>query len=236
MLLEIKNIDTYYGRAQALEKISLDIEEKSLVAILGANGSGKSTLLNTISGILKPESGTVTFEGRKINGLSTDAIVKLGVSQCPEGRRLFPEMTVMQNLMLGAYVRRADREGVEKDFEHVCELFPVLKERSNQFAGTMSGGEQQMLAIGRALMSRPRLLLLDEPSLGLAPLVVARIFEVIQDINQAGTAICLVEQNASMAIKIASKGYVLENGKVVLAGTRQELQEDPKVRQAYLGV
>ena len=236
MLLEIKNIDTYYGRAQALEKISLDIEEKSLVAILGANGSGKSTLLNTISGILKPESGTVTFEGRKINGLSTDAIVKLGVSQCPEGRRLFPEMTVMQNLMLGAYVRRADREGVEKDVEHVCELFPVLKERSNQFAGTMSGGEQQMLAIGRALMSRPRLLLLDEPSLGLAPLVVARIFEVIQDINQAGTAICLVEQNASMAIKIASKGYVLENGKVVLAGTRQELQEDPKVRQAYLGV
>ena len=236
MLLEIKNIDTYYGHAQALENISLDIEEKSLVAILGANGSGKSTLLNTISGILKPESGTVTFEGRKINGLSTDAIVKLGVSQCPEGRRLFPEMTVMQNLMLGAYVRRADREGVEKDFEHVCELFPVLKERSNQFAGTMSGGEQQMLAIGRALMSRPRLLLLDEPSLGLAPLVVARIFEVIQDINQAGTAICLVEQNASMAIKIASKGYVLENGKVVLAGTRQELQEDPKVRQAYLGV
>ncbi len=236
MLLEIKNIDTYYGHAQALKKISLDIEEKSLVAILGANGSGKSTLLNTISGILKPESGTITFEERQINGLSTDVIVKLGISQCPEGRRLFPEMTAMQNLMLGAYVRRADREGVEKDFEHVCELFPVLKERSNQFAGTMSGGEQQMLAIGRALMSRPRLLLLDEPSLGLAPLVVARIFEVIQDINQTGTAICLVEQNASMAIKIASKGYVLENGKIVLAGTRQELQEDPKVRQAYLGV
>ncbi|MBN1381084.1 MAG: ABC transporter ATP-binding protein [Deltaproteobacteria bacterium] len=235
-MLEIKNIDTYYGRARALENVSLGIEEKSLVTILGANGSGKSTLLNTISGILKPAKGTMIFEGQPISSLSTDAIVKLGISQCPEGRRLFPEMTVMQNLRLGAYVRRADREGVEKDVERVCEFFPVLRERRDQFAGTMSGGEQQMLAIGRALMCRPKLLLLDEPSLGLAPLVVAKIFEVIQEINQSGTAICLVEQNASMAIKIASKGYVLESGTIVLAGTREELQEDPKVKKAYLGV
>ncbi len=236
MLLKIENVDTYYGRAQALKRISLQIEDGELVAILGANGSGKTTLLNTISGILKPKSGEMSFDGRPTQHLKTDAIVKLGISQCPEGRRLFPGMTVLKNLLLGAFVRRNDNKGVERDLTTVFNLFPILDERKSQLAGTMSGGEQQMLAIGRALMARPRLLLLDEPSLGLAPLVVARIFEAIEDINRQGTSICLVEQNASMAIQIATRGYVLENGEIVLSGTRSELQRNEKIKQAYLGV
>ncbi len=236
MLLKVNNVDTYYGRAQALKRISLQIEEGELVAILGANGSGKTTLLNTISGILKPKSGEMTFDGKPIQHLKTDAIVKLGISQSPEGRRLFPGMTVLKNLLLGTFVHRKDKKGVEKELTTVFNLFPILDERKNQLAGTMSGGEQQMLAIGRALMARPRLLLLDEPSLGLAPLVVARIFEAIEDINRQGTSICLVEQNASMAIQIATRGYVLENGEIVLSGTRSELQSNEKIKQAYLGV
>ncbi len=236
MLLKIENVDAYYGRAQALKRICLQISEGELVAILGANGSGKTTLLNTISGILKPRSGEMVFDGRPIQQLKTDAIVKLGISQCPEGRRLFPGMTVLKNLMLGAFVHRNDPEGIERDLTTVFNLFPILDERKSQLAGTMSGGEQQMLAIGRALMARPRLLLLDEPSLGLAPLVVARIFEAIEDIHRQGTAVCLVEQNAAMAIQVANRGYVLENGEIVLSGTRDELERSDKIKQAYLGV
>jgi len=236
MLLKIENVDTYYGRAQALKRICLQISEGELVTILGANGSGKTTLLNTISGILKPKSGEMVFDGRPIQQLKTDAIVKLGISQCPEGRRLFPGMTVLKNLMLGAFVHRNDPKGTERDLTTVFNLFPILDERKSQLAGTMSGGEQQMLAIGRALMARPRLLLLDEPSLGLAPLVVARIFEAIEDIHRQGTAVCLVEQNAAMAIQVANRGYVLENGEIVLSGTRDELERSDKIKQAYLGV
>jgi branched-chain amino acid transport system ATP-binding protein len=236
LLLDIDHVHTFYGRAQALKGICLQIQEGELVAILGANGSGKTTLLNSISGILKPRSGHIEFEGRRIEGMSTDAIVKLGITQCPEGRRLFPDMAVLKNLQMGAYVRRKDILAVQKDLEAVFNLFPILDKRRNQSAGTMSGGEQQMLAIGRALMAHPKLLLLDEPSLGLAPLIVARIFEAIENINRNGTAVCLVEQNASMAIHISNRGYVLENGEIVLSGTREHLQKDEKVRQAYLGV
>jgi len=236
MLLNLKNVDTFYGRGQALKGITLQIEEKELVTILGANGSGKTTMLNTISGLIKPRSGSVEFEGRRIDGLSTDAIVKSGISQCPEGRRLFPELTVFKNLQLGAYIHRRNPHQVKKDMDAVFELFPILHERQGQMAGTMSGGEQQMLAIGRAMMARPKLLLLDEPSLGLAPLIVSRIFEAIENINHSGTTIFLVEQNASMAINIASRGYVLENGEIVFSGNREQLQKDEKVKQAYLGV
>jgi len=236
MLLNIQGVDTYYGRAQALKGISFRINEKELIAILGANGSGKTTLLNTISGLLKPKTGTVEFEGKRIDTLSPDAIVRMGISQCPEGRRLFPVMTVLKNLSLGGYVRRKDKLGIEETMEEVFDLFPVLKERQHQLAGTLSGGEQQMLAIGRALMSYPKLLMLDEPSLGLAPLLVSRIFRAIQDINQRGTAICLVEQNASMALKVAQRGYVLESGEIVFSGSSEQLRNEEKVKQAYLGL
>ena len=236
MLLNIQGVDTYYGRAQALKGISFRINEKELIAILGANGSGKTTLLNTISGLLKPKAGTVEFEGKRIDTLSPDAIVRMGISQCPEGRRLFPVMTVLKNLSLGGYVRRKDKLGIEETMEEVFDLFPVLKERQHQLAGTLSGGEQQMLAIGRALMSYPKLLMLDEPSLGLAPLLVSRIFWAIQDINQRGTAICLVEQNASMALKVAQRGYVLESGEIVFSGSSEQLRNEEKVKQAYLGL
>lgn len=236
MLLNIHGVDTYYGRAQALKGISFRIDEKEMVTILGANGSGKTTLLNTISGLLKPKAGTVEFDGKRIDTLSPDAIVRMGISQCPEGRRLFPEMTVLKNLSLGGYVRRKDRLGIEETIEEVFDLFPVLKERQSQLAGTLSGGEQQLLAIGRALMSHPKLLLLDEPSLGLAPFLVARIFEAIHGVNQRGTAICLVEQNASMALKVAQRGYVLESGEIVFSGSSEQLRNEEKVKQAYLGV
>ena len=235
-MLKLKDVETYYGTAQALKGISLEVEEGRLIAILGANGAGKTTLLRTISGLNEPKRGTIEFEGRRINGLNPDDIVKLGISHCPEGRKLFPQMTVYKNLLLGAYIRRGDPKEIKEMMEGVFDLFPILKERQQQLAGTLSGGEQQMLVIGRGLMSKPKLLLLDEPSLGIAPLVVARIFEVIRDINQRGTTILLVEQNASIALSIADYGYVLETGEIILSGDTRQLRSDEKVKEAYLGL
>ena len=235
MMLKLQNVETYYGRAQALKGISLEIKKGELIAVLGANGAGKSTLLRTISGLNRPKRGTIEFEGRRIDGLSPDDIVGLGISQCPEGRKLFPQMTVQKNLMLGAYVRRKDHQGTKETMEEVFALFPILKERQEQLAGTLSGGEQQMLVIGRGLMSKPKLLLLDEPSLGIAPMVVARIFEVIKDINQRGTTILLVEQNAAIALDSANYGYVLETGEIILSGEARQLLSEEKVKEAYLG-
>jgi len=236
MLLNIRDIETYYGTAQALKGISLEARKGDLIAILGANGAGKTTLLRTICGLNEPRRGTIEFEGRKIDRMSPDDIVKLGISYCPEGRKLFPQMSVFKNLTLGAYVRRGDQPGIKETMKRVFDLFPVIKERQQQLAGTLSGGEQQMLVIGRALMSEPKLLMLDEPSLGIAPLVVARIFEVIKDINQRGTTILLVEQNAEIALSIANYGYVLETGEVILSGEAKQLLSEEKVKQAYLGV
>lgn len=235
-MLKLQDVETYYGTAQALKGISLEVEEGRLIAILGANGAGKTTLLRTISGLNEPKRGTIEFEGRRINGLNPDDIVKLGISHCPEGRKLFPQMTVYKNLLLGAYIRRGDPKEIKEMMEGVFDLFPILKERQLQLAGTLSGGEQQMLVIGRGLMSKPKLLLLDEPSLGIAPLVVARIFEVIRDINQRGTTILLVEQNASIALSIADYGYVLETGEIILSGYTRQLRSDEKVKEAYLGL
>jgi branched-chain amino acid transport system ATP-binding protein len=234
-MLKLTDVETYYGKAQALKGISLEVKESDLVTILGANGAGKTTLLRTITGLNEPKKGTIEFEGQRIDRLSPDEIVKLGISLCPEGRKLFPQMTVSKNLMLGAYVRREDRPGVKETLEEVCDLFPVLKERQQQLAGTLSGGEQQMLVIGRALMSKPKLLLLDETSLGIAPMVVDRIFEVIKNINQRGTTIVVVEQNANIALSIASYGYVLETGEIILSGEAKQLLADEKVKEAYLG-
>lgn len=236
MLLRMQNVQTYYGSAQALKGVSLEIEKGELITILGANGAGKTTLLRTISGLNTPRRGTIEFAGQKIDHLDPDGIVRLGISHCPEGRKLFPQMTVFKNLTLGAYVRRGDRQGIRETMEEVFDLFAVLRERQQQLAGTLSGGEQQMLVIGRALMSKPKLLMLDEPSLGIAPLLVARIFEVIKDVNQRGTTILLVEQNAALALNIADHGYVLENGEVVLAGEAKKLLDEEKVKQAYIGL
>jgi branched-chain amino acid transport system ATP-binding protein len=236
MLLKMREVETYYGSAQALKGISLEIKKGELITILGANGAGKTTLLRTISGLNEPRRGWIEFEGQKIDRLSPDDIVKLGISHCPEGRKLFPQMTVFKNLTLGAYVRRGDQHGIRETMEEVFGLFPVLKERQQQLAGTLSGGEQQMLVIGRALMSKPKLLMLDEPSLGIAPLLVDRIFEVIKDINQRGTTILLVEQNAAIALSIADHGYVMETGEVVLSGEAKQLLSEEKVKQAYLGL
>ena len=236
MLLKMREVETYYGSAQALKGISLEIKKGELITILGANGAGKTTLLRTISGLNEPRRGWIEFEGQKIDRLSPDDIVKLGISHCPEGRKLFPQMTVFKNLTLGAYVRRGDQHGIRETMEEVFDLFPVLKERQQQLAGTLSGGEQQMLVIGRALMSKPKLLMLDEPSLGIAPLLVDRIFEVIKDINQRGTTILLVEQNAAIALSIADHGYVMETGEVVLSGEAKQLLSEEKVKQAYLGL
>jgi branched-chain amino acid transport system ATP-binding protein len=235
MLLKMRDIETYYGPAQALKGISLEVKKGELITILGANGAGKTTLLRTISGLNEPRRGTIEFEGKKIERMSVDDIVKLGISHCPEGRKLFPQLTVSKNLTLGAYVRRGDPQGIRETMEQVFDLFPVLKERQHQLAGTLSGGEQQMLVIGRALMSQPKLLMLDEPSLGIAPILVARIFEVIRDINQRGTTILLVEQNAAIALRIATHGYVLETGEIVLAGEAKRLLSEEKIKQAYLG-
>ena len=236
MLLKMREVETYYGSAQALKGISLEIKKGELITILGANGAGKTTLLRTISGLNEPRRGWIEFEGQKIDRLSPDDIVKLGISHCPEGRKLFPQMTVFKNLTLGAYVHRGDQHGIRETMEEVFGLFPVLKERQQQLAGTLSGGEQQMLVIGRALMSKPKLLMLDEPSLGIAPLLVDRIFEVIKDINQRGTTILLVEQNAAIALSIADHGYVMETGEVVLSGEAKQLLSEEKVKQAYLGL
>ncbi len=235
MLLNLEGVHTFYGNFPALRGVTLHIEKGEIVTLLGSNGAGKTTLLKTISGILRSRSGVITLEGKKIEKLHSNDIVRLGISQCPEGRKLFPEMSVLKNLRLGAYVRRQDKKGIEKSLAEVFQLFPILSQRSKQLAGTLSGGEQQMLAMGRAVMSNPMLLLLDEPSLGLAPLVVRALFETIQDINQRQTTIFLVEQNASQALHTAHRGYVMETGKIVLTGPSQALLNDEKVKHAYLG-
>lgn len=233
-MLKIDNIDVYYGAIHALKGISLEVNQGEIVTLIGANGAGKSTTLRTISGLLKPKNGSITFMGQNIAGVRAHEIVKKGISQVPEGRRVFAEMTVMENLDLGAFVRK-DKDGIQQDLKKVFELFPRLEERKNQLAGTLSGGEQQMLAMGRALMSRPKLLLLDEPSMGLAPLLIKEIFNIIVDINKSGTTVLLVEQNANMALSIANRAYVLETGRITLSGSAQELAASEDVRKAYLG-
>ena len=233
-MLKINDMNVYYGAIHALKGISLEINEGEIVTLIGANGAGKSTTLRTISGLLKPKTGTIEFEGKNIAGMPAQNIVKAGISQVPEGRRVFAEMTVMENLELGAFIRK-DIAGFAFDLKMVFERFPRLEERVNQQAGTLSGGEQQMLAMGRALMSRPRLLLLDEPSMGLAPLLIREIFSIIQDINKAGTTVLLVEQNANMALSIANRAYVLETGRITLSGDAKELAASEEVRKAYLG-
>lgn len=235
-MLKVEAIRTCYGTFQALRDVSLEVDAGEVVTILGANGAGKTTLLRSISGLVPPDSGNILFDGERLHRIAPDAIVKLGVSLCPEGRMLFPELSVQKNLELGAYVHRKTRSLVEEAKNEVYELFPRLKERRRQAAGTMSGGEQQMLAIGRALMSRPRLLMLDEPSLGLAPLVVMNIMDTLLEIKKRrNTSILLVEQNAAESLRIADRGYVLETGKVVLSGGRDSLMSDEKVKQSYLG-
>ncbi len=233
-MLKIDDINVYYGAIHALKGISLEVNEGEIVTLIGANGAGKSTTLRTISGLLKPKTGKILFQGKNIAGIAAQNIVKAGISQVPEGRRVFANMTVMENLDLGAFVRK-DKDGVAKDLKMVFERFPRLLERKNQQAGTLSGGEQQMLAMGRALMSRPRLLLLDEPSMGLAPLLIREIFSIIEDINKAGTTILLVEQNAKMALSIANRAYVLETGRITLSGDAKELAASESVKKAYLG-
>ncbi|AMA74217.1 MULTISPECIES: ABC transporter ATP-binding protein [Aneurinibacillus] len=233
-MLKVDNIDVYYGNIQALKSVSLEVNQGEIVTLIGANGAGKSTLLKTISGLLKPRQGNIVYLDQFIAGKQAQAIVKQGISHVPEGRRVFANMTVEENLELGAFLRR-DKDGMRKDFEKVYDLFPRLLERRKQLAGTLSGGEQQMLAMGRALMARPKLLLLDEPSMGLAPLLVKTIFRIIQEINEAGTTILLVEQNAHMALSVANRAYVLETGRVVLSGTAAELNASDEVKMAYLG-
>ena len=233
-MLSIQKIDVFYGNIQALREVSLEVEKGEIVSLIGANGAGKSTTLKAISGLVHPKNGTITFEGTDITHKPAQDIVKLRISQVPEGRRTFARMTVQENLELRAYLRK-DKEGIKNSFERIFERFPILKERRFQKAGTLSGGEQQMLAMGRALMSQPKLLLLDEPSMGLAPMLVQEIFNIIKEINEAGTTILLVEQNANMALSIAHKAYVLETGRIVLSGTAKELQESEEVRKAYLG-
>jgi len=233
-MLQIKDIDVYYGNIQALRGISLEVNEGEIVTLIGANGAGKSTLLKTISGLLKPKKGSIEYLGSNIDGKPAQSIVKVGISHVPEGRRVFANMTVEENLELGAYLRK-DRDGIKKDLEHVYELFPRLLERRKQLSGTLSGGEQQMLAMGRALMSKPKLIILDEPSMGLAPLMVKNIFNIIEMVNKEGVTVLLVEQNANMALSVADRAYVLETGSIVLAGTAKELQESEEVKAAYLG-
>jgi branched-chain amino acid transport system ATP-binding protein len=235
MLLNLDGLSTFYGNFPSLKGVSLNVQEREIVTLLGANGAGKTTLLKTISGLLKCSSGSISFASQRIDHLRPNAIVQLGISQCPEGRKLFPEMTVLKNLRLGAFVRRHDKKGIEDSLTEIFHLFPILSERVKQLAGTLSGGEQQMLAMGRALMANPTLLLLDEPSLGLAPLVVRALFQTIRDINQRGTTIFLVEQNASQALHVAHRGYVMETGQIVLSDSSANLLNNEKVRQAYLG-
>jgi len=233
-MLEVQDIHVYYGAIHALKGISFYLEEGEIVALIGANGAGKSTSLNTISGLLRPQPGTIKFQNEDISQTPPAKIVRKGIIHVPEGRKIFPKLTVWENLEIGAY-SRDDRNEIEKDYEKVFDLFPRLRERKTQLGGTLSGGEQQMLAIGRGLMARPKLLLLDEPSMGLAPILVEQIFEIIQDINSQGTSILLVEQNAQMALSIADRGYVLETGKVAMTDAADRLLVDPKVIKAYLG-
>jgi len=234
-LLEVSGIDAHYGRIQALRGASLEVGKGEIVALIGSNGAGKTTMLRTISGLMHPSRGTITFEDRNISRVEPQKIVDLGICQSPEGRRLFTRMTVLDNLRMGAYTR-TNRDEIKADMERVFELFPRLKERVNQIAGTLSGGEQQMCAMGRALMAKPKLLMLDEPSLGLAPLLVETIFSIVREINAQGTPVLRVEQNAHKALEVAHRGYVLETGSIVKAGTGKELLESEDVQKAYLGM
>ncbi len=233
-MLQVNDVHTYYGNIHALKGISLTVEQGEIVTLLGANGAGKSTALNTICGLLRPRRGSILLEGQEIHSVPAHKIVGMGVSQSPEGRRIFARLTVKENLEMGAFLR-TDASAIEQDMERMFDLFPRLKERIKQTGGTLSGGEQQMLSIGRALMANPRLILLDEPSMGLAPILVEDIFRTIEEINKAGTTVLLVEQNALMALSVANRGYVMETGTIVLEGSADDLRKDPQVKAAYLG-
>jgi len=235
-MLKVDNINTYYGNIQALKGVSLEVEEGEIVTLIGANGAGKTTTLMSLCGIVPPKSGEILFQGKPVHGLSGDKIVQMGIIQVPEGRRIFPNMSVMENLEMGAYLR-TNKALVKQDINMVMDLFPILAQRRGQMGGTLSGGEQQMLAISRALMARPRLLLLDEPSLGLAPIIIQQIFDIIRKINhENNTTIFLVEQNANQALKLAHRGYVMENGRITMTETAENLLDNEKVKSAYLGL
>lgn len=234
-LLELESVDAFYGRIQALRGVSIHVDEGEVVALIGSNGAGKTTTLRTISGLMHPHGGTIRFDGRDITRTGPSTIVERGISQSPEGRRLFPRMTVVDNLRMGAYTRN-DKQGIAATMERVFALFPRLLERRTQIAGTLSGGEQQMLAMGRALMAKPKLMMLDEPSLGLAPILIETIFSIVREINSQGTTVLLVEQNANKALEVANRGYVLETGVVVQEGTGRELLASEEVQKAYLGM
>ena len=231
-MLKVENLKVSFGGIEAVKGISFEVKEGEIVTLIGSNGAGKTTTLRTISGIVKSRSGKVIFNNKNITNIEPSEIVKMGITLCPEGRRIFPDMTVLENIKIGAYLRNDD---ITADIKKCQRLFPILKDRENQLAGTLSGGEQQMLAVARSLMSKPKIMMLDEPSLGLAPLVVKNIFEIIKEINNEGVTILLIEQNANMALRIADKAYVLETGKIVTEGTGKELLNDPKIKEAYLG-
>ena len=233
-LLEVKGLEVYYGVIQALKGIDFEVNEGEIVTLIGANGAGKTTTMQSVIGLIPTKAGTVNFEGKDITHLHCHKIVSLGMSQVPEGRRIFQELTVYQNLLMGAYIQK-DKKAIKEDIKKIYARFPRLEERKNQIAGTLSGGEQQMLAMGRALMSRPKLLMLDEPSMGLSPLLVDEVFTIIKDLNKEGTTVLLVEQNAGKSLAISDRAYVLENGKIVLSGTGQELLQSEEVKKAYLG-
>ncbi|MEF2586531.1 MAG: ABC transporter ATP-binding protein [Butyrivibrio sp.] len=233
-LLEINNLEVHYGVIQALKGISFEVNEGEIIALIGANGAGKTTTLHTISGILQASSGNIIYDGKDITKVQAHKIVNLGISQVPEGRRVFAQLSVLENLKLGAFIRK-DKDGIEEDLRNIYERFPRLEERKNQLAGTLSGGEQQMLAMGRALMSRPRIILMDEPSMGLSPIYVSEIFEIIKSINKDGTTVLLVEQNAKKALSIADRAYVLETGMIALSGDAKDLMNNDTVKKAYLG-
>lgn len=233
-MLEVKDLQVYYGMIHAIKEVSFEVEEGEIIALIGANGAGKTTILHTISGLIAPKSGSIVFEGTELTKVPPHRVVSLGMAQVPEGRRVFAQMSVLQNLRMGAYTRK-DKDEVEASMKMVFERFPRLEERRNQPAGTLSGGEQQMLAMGRALMSNPRILLMDEPSMGLSPILVGEIFDIIQRVNEAGTTVLLVEQNARKALSIANRAYVLETGRIVKGGDAKELMHDDDIRKAYLG-
>lgn len=233
-LLEVKGLEVYYGVIQALKGIDFEVNEGEIVTLIGANGAGKTTTMQSVIGLIPPKAGTVSFESKDITHLHCHKIVSLGMSQVPEGRRIFQELTVYQNLLMGAYIQK-DKKAIKEDIKKIYARFPRLEERKNQIAGTLSGGEQQMLAMGRALMSRPKLLMLDEPSMGLSPLLVDEVFTIIKDLNKEGTTVLLVEQNAGKSLAISDRAYVLENGKIVLSGTGEELLQSEEVKKAYLG-
>ncbi|GFM36053.1 ABC transporter ATP-binding protein [Desulfovibrio psychrotolerans] len=234
-MLKLVNVNTFYGNIHALHDINLEIRQGEIVTLIGANGAGKSTTLMSICGGTPPRSGEIYFEGKPIHSMRANEIVRLGISQVPEGRLIFPQLTVMENLDLGAFLRN-DKEGIRRDLDYVFDLFPILAERQKQYGGTLSGGEQQMLAISRALMSKPRLLLLDEPSLGLAPIIIQQIFDIIKKVNEAGTTVFLVEQNANQALKIAHRGYVMETGRITMEDSAETLLSNDEVKKAYLGL